>query len=157
MNQVSEQDFKSAMRCLVTSVTVLSTANIQGELFGLTVNSFASVSLNPPLVLFCITYKSSSLQAIRSSGTFAINILNHSQESISRHFASSGQEKFAIINYEIGSISGAPLISDANCWIECSLEKEYEGGDHAIILGRVKKVTVNNDSRPLAYYNGNYQ
>ena len=153
---IEPKDFKAAMRLVKTSITVVSTVDLSGKLFGLTVNSFTSVSLAPPLVLFCLTYKSSSLAAVRSSKKFAVNLLNREQESVARNFAMPLVDKFADLKYNLDQESGLPLIADAIWSIECSLEHEYKGGDHAIIVGKVQKMTAGNDKPVLTYHAGLY-
>lgn len=152
---VSATDFRATMRHTASGVVVISTVD-SGEMFGFTANSFTSLSLTPPSVLFCLSNSSRSLSALHQSGKFGVSILSEEQENISKNFATLGIDKFANIDYLIGSESGCPLIKKAICWLECSVKHEYDGGDHRIIVGLVEAVQVNNNSDPLVYYSGNY-
>ncbi len=149
--------FKEAMSNLVSSVTAISSNGSDGQLHGLTASSVASVSLTPPLILFCLNSKSHSLSSIQTSKKFAISLLSEGQEDIARNFASSNLDKFATINYTIGEFSACPLIAGANFWIECSLYADYNGGDHRIIVGKVENLIAGTQKRPLAYYNRDYR
>lgn len=152
---VSAADFKTTMRHTASGVVVISTIE-SGEMFGFTANSFTSLSLNPPMVLFCINNNSRSLSALRKSGKFGVSVLGSDQEEVSRNFASPGINKFVGIDYIIGSESGCPLIENTICSLECSIKHEYDGGDHTIVVGLVEAALVNNNWDPLVYYSGSY-
>ncbi|WPY01371.1 Flavin reductase family domain protein [Candidatus Trichorickettsia mobilis] len=144
------------MGCLPTGITVVST-NYERQLLGFTANSFTSVSLSPPLILFCLNKNAGSIAAFQSSSVFAISILAANQVEISKHFSTSQPNKFSSINYQIGKITSCPLIIDAVCWVECKKYQEYEGGDHLIFVGEVLNTTINNDRQPLVYFSRNYR
>lgn len=148
--------FKAAMSNLVSGVSIVCTKD-NNNFFGLTISSLTSLSLNPHLLLFCIKSNSLTLSALRSSKTFSVNILNEDQEDISRLFASSSKNKFDGLNFSIGKISECPILNDANSIIECSLYKEYEGGDHHIIIGLVENIILDSNKLPLAYYKRDYR
>lgn len=154
---VTSEDFKKVMSHLVSGVVVVTTKNNNSDFFGLTVSSFTSVSLDPPLVLFCISKRSNSITPITESKKFAVSILSENQEEISRKFANSSINKFKDTDYTIGNISHCPLITGASCFLECSLYSKYEAGDHYIIIGTVEKIQVSNENPPLAYYKRNYR
>jgi flavin reductase (DIM6/NTAB) family NADH-FMN oxidoreductase RutF len=121
-----------------TGVTVVTTRSHEG-LAGLTVNSFTSVSLDPPLVLICVDVYSSVLPFIRESGTFAVNILTSEQESLSRCFATTSEERFEHFchaSYHIAA-TGSPILDGALAFIDSRIVAEYPGGDHIIFLGLV--------------------
>lgn len=155
--QILPEYFKSALHNLVSSVTVISTSGSNGQLRGLTASSVTSVSLTPPLILFCLDSRSRSLNSIQTSKKFAISLLSEGQEDIARNFANSNINKFADTNYTIGEFSSCPLISGANYWIECSLYADYDGGDHRIIVGKVENLIAGKQKGPLAYYNRDYR
>lgn len=157
MKQIHPEDFKESMRNLVSGVTIISSKGSDDKFHGLTASSLTSVSLTPPLILFCLNSKSHSISAIQTSKKFAISLLVEGQEAIARNFASSNIDKFSTTDYTIGEFSSCPLIMNANYWIECSLYAEHDGGDHRIIVGKVENLIAGKKSSPLAYYNRNYR
>ncbi|WP_316355239.1 flavin reductase family protein [Candidatus Trichorickettsia mobilis] len=144
------------MGCLPTGITIVSTS-YDGQLLGFTANSFTSVSLSPPLILFCLNKNAGSIAAFQSSNVFAISILAANQAELSKHFSTSQPNKFSSVNHQIGKITNCPLIIDAVCWVECKKYQEYEGGDHLIFVGEVLNTTINNDQQPLVYFSKNYR
>ena len=130
--------FRLVMGQFASGVAVVTTRS--GErLAGLTVNAFASVSLEPPLVLICIDLHSHVLASLRTSGTFVVNILTSEQEHLSRCFASPSQERyehFCCASYHTAA-TGSPVLDDALAFIDTRVVAEYPGGDHAIFLGQV--------------------
>lgn len=158
ISAVSEDQFKSAMQNFTTGITVVST-NYQGMLYGLTINSFTSVSLSPPLVLFCVNKNSNNIKGFKSSDVFAISILSEHQKLISVHFARSNVnafKKFENIDYQLG-INKCPLINESICLVECHKTSEYDGGDHIIFLGKVTSVKINSNLKPLLYFAKSYK
>lgn len=137
-----------------TGVTVVA-AILDAEPRGLAVNSFTSVSLVPPLVAFCVSKDSATWPAIRESGAFCVSILADDQEEISRRFAAQELDRFQGIGWK-PSDTGAPLISDALAWIDCTVEAEHDGGDHLLVLGRVRDLGVGRKRGPLIFYRGGY-
>jgi flavin reductase (DIM6/NTAB) family NADH-FMN oxidoreductase RutF len=130
--------FRQVMGQFATGVTVVTTCSHEG-LAGLTVNSFTSVSLDPPLVLICIDLSSMVLPFIRESGIFAVNILTHEQEALSRCFATSSEERyehFCHASYHLAA-TGSPILDEALAFIDSRVVAEYPGGDHVIFLGQV--------------------
>src|SRR5579859_2913910 len=123
-------DFKQAVGAFTTGVTVVTTCD-DGTRYGLTANSFASVSLDPPLVLFCVDLRAPSLASFTRSRHFAINVLASDQEAIAKRFARPAEDKFAGLDWRVG-IFGAPLLDHCIAHIECKLEHMLESGDHAI-------------------------
>ena len=135
----------------MTVVTCLSA----GRPLGLAVNSFASVSLDPPLVSFCVSRASTTWPQLRDSGTFCVNILAEDQEALSRTFATPGTDRFLGVGWRPAP-SGAPVLAGVLAWIDCSIEAEHEAGDHQIVVGRVRELDVLHDGRPLVFYRGGY-
>lgn len=153
---INPNDFKEAVGKFPTGVTVISTI-YDGELYGFTANSFASVSLHPPLISFCLNKCSKSFNAFLHTTNFAISILANNQSDIAQHFAKSIDDKFKLIKYKIGDKSHCPLIMDAVCWIECSKYKSLECGDHYIFIGEVNASKINNDNPSLLYFAKTYK
>lgn len=131
--------FRQVMGHFTTGVTVTTTRN-QGMLAGLTVNSFCSVSLNPPLVLVCIDLKSTTLQHFRDSKILAVNILTTKQEQWSRGFATNSPERFENFCHAPyhTAATGAPIIDDVLAFIDARIIAEYPGGDHVIFIAQVE-------------------
>jgi flavin reductase (DIM6/NTAB) family NADH-FMN oxidoreductase RutF len=136
--RVDTWDFKQAVGAFTTGVTVVTTCD-EGTRYGLTANSFASVSLEPPLVLFCVDLRAPSLSGFSRSQHFAINVLASDQEHIAKRFARPAEDKFAGLAWRVG-VFGAPLLDRCIAHIECKLEHWFESGDHAIVIGRVHRV-----------------
>ncbi len=141
-------------------MTVVTAFDAEGRPTGLTASSFASVSLDPPLVLICVAHKAQSYPAIQAGGKFAVNVLGRDQEAVSRRFASStlsGPEKFEGIDYRQGAL-GLPLLKDALAELECRVVHAYPGGDHTIFVARVEAGDSRADAglEPLVYYRGQY-
>ena len=137
--RVDTWDFKQAVGVFTTGVTVVTTCDEDGTRYGLTANSFASVSLEPPLVLFCVDLRAPSLSGFTRSQHFAINVLASDQEDVAKRFARPAEDKFARLAWRVG-IFGDPLLDRCIAHIECKLEHWFESGDHAIVIGRVHRV-----------------
>jgi flavin reductase (DIM6/NTAB) family NADH-FMN oxidoreductase RutF len=137
----------------VTGVTVVTSSD-GNEPVGLTVNSFTSVSLDPPLVLFCLHRESTVRRAIQASGHFTVNILADGQHDISRVFATRGAPRFDAVRHTAGS-NGTPVLSDALAHVCCRLVDELDGGDHVIVLGQATQVGILRDGdSPLTFFRG---
>ena len=150
------QELRGAFGCFATGVTIVSTVNGTGEFFGLTANSFTSLSLEPPLVLFCLDYKALSFDAFHEADHFAVNVLAEGQEELSAHFARSSVDKWNGIAYETWP-SGCPVLPGCIAALECSTVTRHEGGDHLIIVGRVERMRYEDgEARPLLFYKGQY-
>ncbi|MDP6173192.1 MAG: flavin reductase [Rhodospirillales bacterium] len=121
-----------------TGVTVVTVKAADGSLVGLTANSFSSVSLDPPLVLWSLQKEAASLPVFKDASYYAINVLGADQMDISNHFARPAEDKFEGVDYSLGA-SGAPLIDGCVAWFECRNEITHEGGDHLIFVGHVER------------------
>jgi len=142
-----------------TGVTVITTV-YEGAPQGMTANSFTSVSLDPPLVLFCADKRARSGMVVGSSGVFAVNILAEEQRDLSDLFAGKGSdEERAQTLREIGKpvVTGAPVIEGALGWLDCKLERALDAGDHVVYFGEVVAAGVGEQGAPLLYYRGSYQ
>jgi flavin reductase (DIM6/NTAB) family NADH-FMN oxidoreductase RutF len=152
---VTSDQFRMVMGNFATGITVVTTRDAKGNPYGLTVNSFTSVSLNPILVLVCLDNHLSGLQAFRDSKHFGVSILSEHQEDLSRMFAKKDSERPSSIYFE--GKSGMPLLKNALAIMECEIVKIYEGGDHQIFLGEVQHAEVMQQDHPLLYFRGKYR
>ena len=181
---IEKDFFRQVMGRFATGVTVVTTRSDKG-LSGLTVNSFCSVSLDPPLVLVCVDLTSNTLSYIRESGIFAVNILTDQQEDFSRCFATSSEERYTYFCRASfhEAATGSPILDGALAFIDTRVTAEYPGGDHIIFLGQVEamgvggqvafaneagaersnllsnngNITTEDKAAPLAYYRGQYR
>ena len=148
--------FRRIMRHYPTGVTVVTALHRDGTPFGLTANSVTSVSLDPPLVLVCVSERSSSLGAILSSGAFAVNVLGAGAASTARRFAEIDTDRrFEGVRYTVGD-GGSPILDDVVAWMACSLYRTFEAGDHLILVGHVHKADASGGD-PLLFFQGRYE
>lgn len=154
---IDSRAFRNALGCFATGITVITTVEPDGTPVGVTVNSFSSVSLDPPLVLFCLGRASQSLAAFESAGAYAVNILADDQQDLSNRFANRNlQERWDGVAAERG-VTGVPLLKGCLATIECDLDKMLDGGDHVILVGRVRRLESREDGKPLLYFRGGYK
>ncbi|MCS0504291.1 flavin reductase family protein [Ancylobacter mangrovi] len=144
--------FRRALGRFATGITVVTTRTAHGKLEGLTANSFSSVSLDPPMVLWSLRRQAPSLESFATSGCFAVNVLGTHQQHLCRHFATPRDDKFAAVPHSIGD-HGSPLIEGAIARFECRTEQVIEAGDHLIFLGRVLRA-AHRDGEPLIFATG---
>lgn len=144
---------RTVMGFFATGVTVI-TASHEGEPVGLAANSFTSVSLDPPLVLFCAAYSSSTWPRIEGAGHYCVNFLADDGEEVCRVFASPG-DRFAHVGWHPG-VTGAPVLDAALAYADCEIHGIHDGGDHAIVVGRVVDLGHRDSGAPLAFYRGGY-
>ncbi len=149
-------DFRKTLGRFPTGVVVVTAIGDEGEPVGMTVGSFTSVSMDPPLVGFLPDRSSTSFPKIRSAGKFCVNILSADQASVCRQFASRGQDKFAGLRWHPGEYTGAPVLEGAVAWIECRLGDVSEAGDHYFVLGEVLDFRGGSDQLPLLFFRGGY-
>jgi flavin reductase (DIM6/NTAB) family NADH-FMN oxidoreductase RutF len=158
---LGSDDFRRVMGHFATGVTIVTAWDAERRPTGLTASSFTSVSLQPPLILVCVSQKAQSYPAIRAAGRFAVNILSMGQEIVSRRFATapsaSGDEKFEGLDYQPGPL-GLPILTDALAHLECSVVHAYPGGDHTIFVAQVESAESRGDAgrEPLLYFRGRY-
>lgn len=146
--------FRNVLGHFPTGVTVITAMGSAGPV-GLAVGSFSSVSLEPPMVMFCPGNQSSSWPGIQAAGVFCANVLADDQKNISAIFASKSQDKFADISWTT-KVTGSPVLNAAQAWIDCEIVEAIEAGDHWIVLGRVLALEANTDKTPLLFYRGGY-
>ena len=137
-----------------TGVTVLTTRDKAGKVYGLTMNAVSCVCLDPPLFLACVDKGSATLAPLKESGVFALNILALDQDKISNTFASKGEDKFATVATETGLL-GVPLISGALAAAEFRVSQAVEAGDHVVVIGEAVSSRTE-DKAPLLYFRGKY-
>lgn len=151
------RDFRSALGCFPTGVCLITTLGPDGSRVGLTANSFSSVSLDPPMVLWSLSRSASSAPVFRDAEYFAINVLAKGDEEISSHFAKSGADKFARFPERFGEgLAGVPLLQGAVATFECHSRHRYYGGDHIIVIGIVERYAYG-DREPLVFCRGRYR
>ena len=151
-------DTRAFRRCLgrfATGVTVVTCCNRDGKPRGITANSFSSVSLEPPLVLWNIAKVSNSLEAFLTAKHFAINVLSSAQEALSTHFARSDHTLFDTVEYRL-SEDGAPILPGTIATFECRTQDVHDCGDHYIIVGEVTAFSAT-DGDPLLFWSGAYR
>lgn len=147
--------FREVLGSYPTGVTVVTGRSGDGVPFGLTVNSFTSVSLDPPLVLVCIDRLSSSHDPLVEGGSFVVNVLARGQMGLATRFASEPSAgRFDGVAWDEGPL-GDPVLPDAVAWLACSLEAVHGAGDHSILVGRVEALE-GSDREALAYHRGSY-
>jgi flavin reductase (DIM6/NTAB) family NADH-FMN oxidoreductase RutF len=151
---VDARALRHALGRFATGVAVVTTRTPAGKLEGLTANSFSSVSLDPPLVLWCLQREAASAPSFAAAGMFAVNVLAAHQHTLSRHFATPTADKFAGLRHAPG-LGGCPLLADSLAHFECRTENAVDAGDHTIIIGRVLRLT-HRDGEPLIFSAGRY-
>jgi len=157
---IDEARFRQVLGHFATGVTVVTSCDEAGAPIGLAVNSFTSVSIDPPLVAFCVGRKSRTWPRIRAAGRFAVNILAADQEAVSRRFATTGGGRARFDRFEgVGwhpSAAGSPVIEGVLAWIDATVDDEHDAGDHVLVMGRVSALEVVREGSPLVFYRGGY-
>jgi flavin reductase (DIM6/NTAB) family NADH-FMN oxidoreductase RutF len=148
------RDYRNALGQFATGVTIVTARAKDGRAIGLTVNSFTSVSLDPPLVLWCLSRQATDFAHFRAASRFAVNVLSARQHDHSRQFATTLADKFTAVESE-GAPGGSPLLKGATAHFICRVAKRFEGGDHVIILGEVEDYRWN-AGEPLVFHSGRY-
>jgi flavin reductase (DIM6/NTAB) family NADH-FMN oxidoreductase RutF len=157
---ITPSDFRTTMARFATGVTIVTT-RLDNAYFGLTVNAFCSISLNPPLILVSLDLLSQTYASIRQSGVFAVNVLTQEQEPLALRFARKdlSSKTFDDIAIRASETTGVPLFTEALAYIECRVANEYPGGDHALVLGEVVSVDYSDNrlaNEPLLYYRSTF-
>lgn len=152
MSETDSSTLRRALGNFITGVTVVATMD-KGVPVGRTVNSFTSVSLDPPLILVCLHRDSLLLSQISAFGAFSVNILSSGQSHVSNAFSSKSRSQFAGIDHSLGPL-GTPAITSSLACLECRLHQSLEGGDHVILLGRAETVLTSEEASPLSFFRG---
>jgi flavin reductase (DIM6/NTAB) family NADH-FMN oxidoreductase RutF len=150
------RDFRDAVGWFTTGVAVITARSADGSLYGVTANSFASVSLDPPLVLWSLDKRSPSSTGFAAAGHFAVNILAQDQQALSSRFATSGSDKWRGITHEIWQ-TGAPILPTSLANLDCRVDAKHDGGDHLIFVGRVLRLQSRPCGEPLLFSRGSYR
>ncbi|MCK9380991.1 MAG: flavin reductase family protein [Sulfuritalea sp.] len=146
---------RDALGDFATGVTVVTARGADGQPVGVTINSFASVSLEPPLVLWSLGLQSPSLEAFESCSHYAVNVLAADQVELAQRFSQSQSDRFAGIESTVGA-GGTPLLRGCCAWFECRNEMRYPGGDHMILVGHVESIR-REEKPPLIFHGGCYR
>ncbi|MEM7226880.1 MAG: flavin reductase family protein [Pseudomonadota bacterium] len=154
--KLDSQAFRRALGCFATGVTVVTAVGPRREIIGITANSFSSVSLEPPLVLFSLNRRALSLTGFLQTHHFAVNILRAGQEKIANQFAQSRGEKWKDVDF-ITWDSGCPILKDALACFECKIRHTYRGGDHIILVGEVLRILADPEGEALLFFRGKYR
>ena len=147
---------RDALGCFATGVTVVTCVGDDGRPAGLTVNSFTSVSLDPPLLLVCLAKEAASAAPLTQADSFAVNVLQTGQQPASIRFATRDEDRFGTTPWSRGE-GGAPILEDSLGVFECERYAVYDGGDHHILVGRVVKASFDASLDPLLYFRGRYR
>jgi len=153
---IDQSDYRTALGCFATGVTVVTALGPRGEHLGITVNSFNSVSLDPPLVLWSLGRQAFSLKAFLSTDHFVVNVLREGQEHLSGRFARTLEDKWSGIDYVTWD-SDCPVLPESVACFECRTRHTYRGGDHVIFVGEVINLTYDPSGRPLIFHHGRYR
>jgi len=151
----SSQEFRTSLGMFATGVTIVTARTPAGVLVGLTANSFNSVSLNPPLVLWSLAQAASSMAAFSTGSHYAINILAADQKALAERFASRREDRWTDVAFTEGAC-GAPLLDGAAATFECFNRSRYEEGDHVIFVGEVEHCSHRDGVSPLLYHGGKF-
>lgn len=155
--ELDGRELRNALGRFATGVCLITAVNEEGEALALTANSFSSVSLDPPLVLWSLQNNSDVFSLYSSAKHYAINVLAGNQQELSSRYARKGDHLLDPEHFTPGERGGAPLINGALVQFECSLEATHPGGDHLIIVGRVQAMHALAEGEPLVFYSGAYR
>jgi flavin reductase (DIM6/NTAB) family NADH-FMN oxidoreductase RutF len=151
---IDQKQYREALGQFVTGITVITALDQNHLPLGFTANSFNSVSLDPPLVLWSLAKSASTYRDFMAAERFGIHILAEDQIELSNRFASTSDNRFQNLEYELKD--GIPLLGDYLARFQCSLEHIYAGGDHSIFVARVERFDHNADKQALVYHRGSY-
>ena len=153
--EFSTQQFRAALGTFATGVTIITARSVEGELIGFTANSFNSVSLEPPLVLWSLARQARSIAVFTKGTHYAINVLGADQMNLAQAFSSKSADRWAAVQFTPG-IAGAPLITGSIATFECFNRSRYDEGDHVIFIGEVERCTHRTGVAPLLFHAGRY-
>lgn len=151
----SQREFRASLAMFATGVTIVTARTAEGALIGLTANSFNSVSLQPPLVLWSLAQAAGSMAALSTGSHYAINILAADQKELAERFASRREDRWKDVPFTEG-VGGAPLLTGAAATFECFNRSRYEEGDHVIFVGEVERCTHRAGAAPLLFHGGRF-
>ena len=148
---------RDALGCFATGVTVVTTIDENGEPLGLTANSFTSVSLDPPLILFALARKSANLAAFEKAGRFAVNVLHIGQQPVGGRFASRDVARFEGVDWAVRGEGGSPILAGSLASFDCRTHAIHDGGDHLLFVGHVDHAWFEPHRDPLLYFRGKFR
>jgi len=151
---IDRRGLRDALGCFATGVTIVTSVTRDGILLGVTVNSFNSVSLDPPLVVWSLHRSASSVTAFQSAERYAINVLAHDQVALARRFSRPHVDRFSGVAYRLGA-ADAPLIDGCIAWFECRHHARHRAGDHVLFIGEVETCARRN-GKGLVFHHGRY-
>jgi flavin reductase (DIM6/NTAB) family NADH-FMN oxidoreductase RutF len=151
----SAPQFRAALGMFATGVTIVTARTADGQVIGLTANSFNSVSLSPPLVLWSLSRAAASMAVFSAGSHYAINVLAAEQKPLAERFAMRGVDRWSGVTFDQG-VGGAPLLHGAAATFECFNRSRYEEGDHIIFVGEVERCAHRAGASPLLYHGGRY-
>jgi len=156
--RAAARTFRDVLGCFASGITVVTTMS-GGQPVGMTCQSFSSVSLEPPLVLFVPAKTSRAWPLIQRSGKFCVNVLAADQEHVSAQMATKGADKFAGVDWHPATATGSPVIEGSLAHLDCTIHQVHEAGDHYVVIGRVQhlETTSRDVSEPLLYFRGRYR
>lgn len=148
--------FRRALGCFATGVTVVTARDAAGRNRGITINSFSSVSLEPPLILFCLDKATPSFASYCEARRFVVNVLRADQHALSVRFATAATDKWNGVPYDLWP-GDLPVLRGCLASLACRREALYEGGDHVIVVGQVERLEAAEEGDPLIYFQSNYR
>ena len=154
--KLDPREFRGHLGCFATGVTIITALGPRDQMLGVTANSFNSVSLDPPLVLFSLDRRAYSLWDFLSTGHFAVNVLAEDQAELSTRFARPMSDKWSGVRWATWD-HGCPILLGCHANFECSIAYTYAGGDHVIFVGQVERMGCDVEKAPLLYYRGGYR
>jgi flavin reductase (DIM6/NTAB) family NADH-FMN oxidoreductase RutF len=155
--ELDRRDFRNALGAFPTGVCLVTALGPDGRPVGMTINSFSSVSLEPPMILWSLARTAASAPVFRDADYFAVNVLGRDDAAVSAHFAKSGPDKFAAFpDRFVAGLGGAPLLASAAAQFECHTRHRYYGGDHVILIGNVERYSYTPERAPLVFHRGKY-
>jgi flavin reductase (DIM6/NTAB) family NADH-FMN oxidoreductase RutF len=152
---IDSRHFRNVLGTWPTGVCVITSVEADGTRHGLVVGSFSSISLDPPLVGFFPDKRSSTWPKIAETGRFCVNVLGADQLELCKRFAARAEDKFAELAHD-HTPSGMPLLEDAIAWIDCTVERIEDIGDHYLVVGAVESLDRREDGTPLLFFRGQY-
>lgn len=155
---VSKDEFRTCLSKFVTGVTVVTTLDDEGNVHGMSANSFTSVCLDPPLVLVCVAHDTHTQRYVETQGCFGVNVLSSSQEDIGRYFARRPEDRHGDVSYDY-SITDAckiPALEGVLAFFGCEVVGAYEHGDHTVYVAEVKEMHMGESASPLVFYESHW-